>query len=175
MARATWKEFRIKNSRRQSTLWMSRPLDSQMHISEEFRWPQALACSHRKALRSLTWYSFVFFVTSRSLLTRCMQNCRLPWWLRICLPVQETWVRFLGWEDSLEKRMAYPLNYSFLENSMDRGAWQLRSTRSQRVRHDWATNANINCAWLHVFPSQKPDINWLLPYLLYVEWLTPRP
>ena len=34
------------------------------------------------------------------------------------------WVLFLGWEDSLEKGMAYPLQYSGLENSMDRGAWQ---------------------------------------------------
>ena len=35
----------------------------------------------------------------------------------------ETWVQFLGWEDSLEKGMAtHPLQYSSLENSMDRGA-----------------------------------------------------
>ena len=36
----------------------------------------------------------------------------------------ETWVRSLGWKDPLEKGMAgYPLPYSCLENSMDRGAW----------------------------------------------------
>ena len=36
----------------------------------------------------------------------------------------ETWVQFLGWEDSLEKGMAtHPLQYSSLENSMDRGEW----------------------------------------------------
>ena len=29
-----------------------------------------------------------------------------------------------------------PLQYSCLENSMDRGAWGLQSMRSQRVRHD---------------------------------------
>ena len=38
--------------------------------------------------------------------------------------VQETWVQPLGWGDSLEKGMAFPLQYSCLENSMDRGAWQ---------------------------------------------------
>ena len=27
-------------------------------------------------------------------------------WLRICLPMQETWVRSLGWADPLEKEMA---------------------------------------------------------------------
>ena len=38
----------------------------------------------------------------------------------------ETWVRSLGWEDPLEKgkNTGYPLQYSGLENSMDRGAWQ---------------------------------------------------
>ena len=31
--------------------------------------------------------------------------------------------RFNHWEDPLEKEMANPLQYSFLESSMDRGAW----------------------------------------------------
>ena len=30
----------------------------------------------------------------------------------------------------------YPLQYSCLENSMDRGAWQAQSVGLQRVRHD---------------------------------------
>ena len=39
--------------------------------------------------------------------------------------MQETRVQSLGWEDPLEQGMAYPLQYSCLENSMDmdRGAW----------------------------------------------------
>ena len=36
----------------------------------------------------------------------------------------ETQVWSLGQEDLLEKRMANPLQYSCLENSMDRGAWR---------------------------------------------------
>ena len=32
--------------------------------------------------------------------------------------MQETWVRSLGWEDSLEGK-GYPLQYSSLENFMD--------------------------------------------------------
>ena len=35
----------------------------------------------------------------------------------------ETWVQSLGREDPLEKEMAIPLQYSCLENAMDRGAW----------------------------------------------------
>ena len=38
--------------------------------------------------------------------------------------IQEIWVRSLGWEDPLQKGMAIQLQYSCLENSMDRGAWQ---------------------------------------------------
>ena len=40
------------------------------------------------------------------------------------LPVmQETQVRSLGWEDSLEKEMATHSSTLCLENSMDGGAW----------------------------------------------------
>ena len=41
-----------------------------------------------------------------------------------CLPAKwETQVRSLGQEDPLEKEMATQLQYSYLENPMDRGAW----------------------------------------------------
>ena len=36
--------------------------------------------------------------------------------------MQETWVQSLSWEESLEKEMANPLQYSCLGNPMDRGA-----------------------------------------------------
>ena len=36
--------------------------------------------------------------------------------------VWETWVFCLGWEDPLEKVNGNPLQYSGLENSMERGA-----------------------------------------------------
>ena len=38
--------------------------------------------------------------------------------------MQETQVQFLGLEDPLEKENGNPLQYSRLENPMDRGAWQ---------------------------------------------------
>ena len=37
--------------------------------------------------------------------------------------MQETQIRSLGREDPLEKGMATQLQYSCLENAMDRGAW----------------------------------------------------
>ena len=49
------------------------------------------------------------------------QTSLVAQWLRIRLPMWETWVLSLDWKDPLEKEMA--LQYSCLENSMDRGAW----------------------------------------------------
>ena len=48
--------------------------------------------------------------------------------------MQETWVPSLGSEDSPGEGNDDPLQYSFLENSMDRGAWRAtvcRVTKSQ--------------------------------------------
>ena len=38
--------------------------------------------------------------------------------------MQETQIRFLDWDDPLEEVMDNPLQYSCLENPMDRGAWR---------------------------------------------------
>ena len=38
--------------------------------------------------------------------------------------VQESWVQSLGGEDPPEEGNGNPLQYSFLENAMSRGAWQ---------------------------------------------------
>ena len=35
----------------------------------------------------------------------------------------ETWVRYLGQESAPGEGNGYPLQYSCLENSMDRGTW----------------------------------------------------
>ena len=51
----------------------------------------------------------------------------LPWQLsgkKIHLTTQEIEVPSLGQEDPLEKGNGNPLQYSCLENPMDRGAWQ---------------------------------------------------
>ena len=58
----------------------------------------------------------------------------------------------LGQEDSLEKRHGNPLQYSCLENPMDRGAWK---ARLQRVGHGWCTQSYDS--W---FQITVPDPNW---------------
>ena len=57
--------------------------------------------------------------------TYSVYNAGLPWWLsglRIRLPMKEIWVRSLGQEDPLGG-YGNPLQYSCLENPMDRGGW----------------------------------------------------
>ena len=60
--------------------------------------------------------------------------------------VQEIQVQFLSWKDPLEKEMAThssildnPLQYSWLENSKDRGAWRATVHGVTRVGHNLAT------------------------------------
>ena len=70
-------------------------------------------------------------------------------WYRICLPVQETQIQSLGWEDCLEKEMA--THSSIL-------AWKSHGQRSlagyspwdHRVRHDFEGKwqlRNPHCCW----------------------------
>ena len=61
---------------------------------------------------------------------------RLPWWLSICLPMQETQVRSLGLEDPLENEMA--AHSSILAGIIPwtREPSGLQPRGSQRVRHN---------------------------------------
>ena len=53
--------------------------------------------------------------------------------------MQDTQVRFLGWEDSPGEGNGNPLQYSCLENPMDRGAWWATVHGVARVGHDLVT------------------------------------
>ena len=48
--------------------------------------------------------------------------------------MRETWIRFLGWKDSLEK--GNPLQYSCLEDPMDRGAWRATVHVAEKSGHN---------------------------------------
>ena len=48
----------------------------------------------------------------------------------------ETWVRSLGWEDSLKEGMATHSSILAWRIPMDRGAWRLQSMGSQRDGHN---------------------------------------
>ena len=92
----------------------------------------------------------LFFIPPRELPLAFVVT--LVWWWRMVknLPeMQETCVWSLGWEDTLEHGIS-PLQYSWLENSRDRGARQIRRLQSmglQRVGHNWApfTSVVLTC------------------------------
>ena len=48
--------------------------------------------------------------------------------------VRHAWATKLNWTEP------NPLQYSYLENPMDRGAWQPTVHKSQNVRHDWTSD-----------------------------------
>ena len=52
---------------------------------------------------------------------------------------QETWVQPLSWEDPLGGGNDNPLQYSCLENLMDRGAWWATFHGVAKVGHDLVT------------------------------------
>ena len=60
------------------------------------------------------WYNTHILPHGASLLAQTVKN--LP-------AMQQTWVRSLGWEDSPGEGNGNTLQYSCLENSVDRGAW----------------------------------------------------
>ena len=53
----------------------------------------------------------------------------------------------LGWEEPLEWGNVNPLQYSCLENPMNRGSGGLQSIGSHRVRHDWSILAGTQTAY----------------------------
>ena len=71
----------------------------------------------------------------------------------------ETWVRSLGWEDSPGGGNSNPLQYSCLENPMDRGAWGLQRMGSLRVGHGWATSLHLSVSSL---ASMSAAVPWTL-------------
>ena len=63
----------------------------------------------------------------------------LPWVAEMIkkLPaIQETWVRSLGWEDTLEEGMATHFSILAWRIPKDRGVWWATVQGSQRVGHD---------------------------------------
>ena len=91
---------------------------------------------------------------------------RLPRWLsrqRICLQCrrQNTQVRSLGWEDSLEKEMTTHSSILAWIIPWTEEPSRLKSMGSQRVRHAWATNTHTqpslwSNAHTHRWLMEKP-------------------
>ena len=61
-------------------------------------------------------------------------------------------VQSLGCKRSPGEGNGHPLQYSCLENPMDRGAWGAPVHGAQRAGHDWMTNT----LWIYLFSFRKP-------------------
>ena len=59
--------------------------------------------------------------------------------------MQETWAGSLGWEDSPGGGHGNPLQYSCLENSVDRGAWQgtVHGIAQSRTQLKWLSSSRV--------------------------------
>ena len=71
---------------------------------------------------------------------------------RTCLPMQETQIPFLVWEDPLEEDMATHSNILAWKIPGTEEPGGLLSIRLQRVRHDWA--------WSHLQRLQDKIFSW---------------
>ena len=68
--------------------------------------------------------------------------------------MQEMQVQSLGWQDPLEKGIAYPLQYSNLDNLMDRGAWQTTVHGVTKSQTRLSVHAHT-CARTHTHTTQR--------------------
>ena len=65
--------------------------------------------------------------------------------------VWETWVRSLGWEDSLEKEMATHSSTLALKIPWTEKHGAGYCLWGCRVRHNWATSFSLSLAWFAIF------------------------
>ena len=71
------------------------------------------------------------------------------WW-RIHLPIQETWVWSLGWEDSLEEGMATHSSILAWKIPWTEKPSGVQSMGSKRIPHNWSDWAHMH-AWIKLF------------------------
>ena len=90
--------------------------------------------------------------------------------------VLETQIRSLGWEDSPGEGNGYPLQYSSLKNSMDRGAWWatvLRVAKGQIQLSNWHLHVYFHKHTYHIFHSFLWNLFiWFCLLVHKFEWMT---
>ena len=87
--------------------------------------------------------------------------------VKICLPIQETCVWSLSWEDSPGEGNGNPLQYSCLEDSMDRGAWWATvHGATQRIILD----SQVSCEDLHTVPIGSHPVSPQTSDISMVHW-----
>ena len=83
-------------------------------------WPYHPECVQSRLKNAVVCYSIIFLG-----LYNYLRASLVPQMVKNLPAMQRTQLRSLGWEGPLEKEMTgYCLQYSCLENSMDRGTWR---------------------------------------------------
>ena len=78
--------------------------------------------------------------------------------------MQEIWIQSLGWEDLLDKGNGNPLQYSCLENPMDRGAWWA-------TVHGAAESYTTEHLFFFLLAWEMSAIVWMYEYSLVLPFL----
>ena len=101
-------------------------------------------------------------------------KCSLSWASLVAqmvknLPaMQETWVRFLGWEDPSEKGMATHSSILAWRIPWTEKPGGLQSMGLQRVRHDWATKHSSLCLYILLSRNRLRLGRWGRHYLVKI-------
>ena len=70
---------------------------------------------------------------------------------------------------SPEEGNSFPLQYSCLENFIDRGAWRaIQSMGSRRVRHDWATDRHIVDLQCYAYSAAQWSGSLIYTFKIYI-------
>ena len=107
------------------------------------------------------FFMFCFFAPGPSLVAQMVKNLHVMW---------ETWVPFLGWEDSLEKGMATHSSILAWKIPWTEEPGRLQSMGWQRVGHNWATFTflprgmwdlnSLTRDWTHTPCSGRQSLNY---------------
>ena len=74
--------------------------------------------------------------------------------------MQDTWVQFLGWEDSPGEGNSYPLQYSGLENCLDCGPWGHKESTTEQLALDSQAPCTTLCVpWVMWGRIELTDLN----------------
>ena len=101
-------------------------------------------------------------------------KCSLSWASLVAqmvknLPaMQETWVRFLGWEDPSEKGMATHSSILAWRIPWTEKPGGLQSMGLQRVRHDWVTKHSSLCLYILLSRNRLRLGRWGRHYLVKI-------
>ena len=89
--------------------------------------------------------------------THCPASTSVAKWLRICLPMQESWVQSLVWEDPLEKKMATYSGILAWEIPRIGEPGRLQPMGSQKVKHNLVTGQQL--PELHFYSSDFIELH----------------